>query len=344
MKKAVASALVTALALVGAASCSGTSRGARTTPAAVVSSPAPEPLTPETAAKAFRTFVSNDDVARASGDERLGLWWTSEGQSQLTAAAFRRAVAAGAPVPRYRYTSAVFYVPRLRPADPQWFVASARRTTVDRKNARTVLMAFSQIKPSQRWQLSLSALLDKKQKSPKIALDAEGYAKPLATFDSALLIPPRVVPSIQATLAEEGPQNLAADVMATGKHTTDYYNGDQKATKPKKGSGLRVNTVYATTAFPIFPLATTDGGGIVLYALSRDAVTTRIKKKSGGVPVPKDAVPFINPALVHDEIDVTQTLQFAALVPLKAKKDAGQTKAVIIAADDGVVKATVPSR
>ena len=77
----------------------------------------------------------------------------------------------------------------------------------------------------------------------------EGYAKPLATFDAALLIPPRVVPSIQATLAEEGPLNVAADVMATGKHTTDYYSSDQKATKPKKG-GVRVNTVYATTAFP----------------------------------------------------------------------------------------------
>ena len=135
-----------------------------------------------------------------------------------------------------------------------------------------------------------------------------------------MLIPPRVVPSIQATLAEEGPGNVAAKVMQTGKHTTDYYTSDQKATKPKKGSGLKINTVYATTAFPIFPLATTDGGGIVLYALSRDAVSIKNKKKPGHVPIPKDAAPFIAPDRVHNELDVTQTLQFATLVPPKPKK------------------------
>lgn len=345
MNKAVASALAMALALAGAAGCSGTAQRVRTTPAAAESSPAPEPLTPETAANAFRTFVSNDDVARASGDERLALWWTSEGQSQLTAAAFRQAMAAGDPIPRYRYDSPAFYVPRLRPVGAQWFVVTARRSTADGKDPRTAIMGFVRSKPTQRWRLSLSALLDKKQKPPKIAVDAEGYAKPLATFDTALVIQPRVVPSIQATLAEEGPGNVAAEVMATGKHTTEYYNADQKITKTaksKKGSAVHVDTVYATTTFPIFPLATTDGGGIVLYALSRDAVTSKSKKKPGRLPVPKEAVPFIDPALVHNEIDVTQTLQFAALVPPKPKKGASTGKAVIIGADGGIVKASIP--
>jgi hypothetical protein len=299
-------------------------------------------VTPQTAAKAFRDFTINDDVARASGDERLGLWWTSEGQSQLSAAAFRKAVTAGDPVPRYRYDSPVLYVPKLLPTGAQWFVARARRTTLDGKDPRTVLMGFVRTKPTQRWRLSLSTLLDKKQKPPQIYVDPQGYAKPLATFDTALLIPPRVVPSIQATLAEEGPLNVAADVMAAGKHTTGYYSSDQKATKPKKGSGLHVNTVYATTAFPIFPLATTDGGGIVLYALSRDAVTSKSKKKPGRVPVPKEAVPFLGPVKVHSEIDVTQTLQFAALVPPKVKKGETQDSAVIIASDGDVIKASAP--
>jgi hypothetical protein len=151
------------------------------------------------------------------------------------------------------------------------------------------------------------------------------------------------VPSIQATLAEEGPLNVAADVMAAGKHTTGYYSSDQKATKPKKSSSLRVDTVYATTAFPIFPLATADGGGIVLYALSRDAVTSKSKKKPGRVPVPKEAVPFLGPVKVHNEIDVTQTLQFAALVPPKAKKGETQDRAVIIASDGDVIKASAPT-
>jgi hypothetical protein len=348
MRTAVATALATALALAGLAGCSGGSSGsARARPAAAVSSPdtspPPEAVTPEAATKAFRSFVTNDDVARASGDERLALWWTSEGQSQLTAAQFRRAMSAGDPVPRYRYDAPALYVPRLRPEGVQWFVATARRSTTDGKNPQTVIMGFVKSKPTMRWRLSLATLLDKKQKLPKIAVDDEGYAKPLATFDTGLLIPPRVVPSIQATLAEEGPGNVAAKVMQTGKHTTDYYTSDQKATKPKKGSGLKINTVYTATAFPIFPLATEDGGGIVLYALSRDAVSIKNKKKPGRVPIPKDAAPFIAADRVHSELDVTQTLQFATLVPPKPKKDESTEKAVIVAADGDTIKAAVPT-
>jgi hypothetical protein len=338
-------ALATALALATLMGCSGASHEkARTRPVAAESSPdsspPPEPLTPDAAAKAFRSFVINDDVARASGDERLALWWTSEGQSQLTAAAFRRAMAAGDPIPRYRYGQPKLYVPRLLPEGPQWFVAVVSRSDVNGKNPHTVLMGFIRSKPNMRWRLSLAALLDKKLKTPKIAVDDQGYAKPLATFDTALLIPPRVVPSIQATLAEEGPGSVAAKVMDTGKHTTDFYTSDQKATKPKKSSGLHTNTVYAATSFPIFPLATTDGGGIVLYALSRDAVSIKSKKKPGHVPIPKDAAPFISADLVHSELDVNQTLQFATLVPAKKSAD---DKAVVIAADGGTIKASVPT-
>jgi hypothetical protein len=349
MKTAVASAVATALALAGTAGCSGSHERARTRPVAAESSasasasPAPRPVDPQVADKAFRSFVVNDDVARASGDERLALWWTSEGQSQLTAAAFRRAMAAGDPVPRYRYGTPTLYVPRLRPEGQQWFVAIVRRSLADGTQPHTVIMGFIRSKPTMRWRLSLATSLDPKQRPPKIAVDAEGYAKPLATFDAGLLIPPRVVPSIQATLAEEGPGNVAAKVMATGKHTTAFYTSDQKATKPKKGSGLRVDTVYATTAFPIFPLATADGGGLVLYALSRDAVSTKPKKKPGHVPVPKDAAPFIASDLVHNQLDVTQTLQFGALVPPAPKKGQSTDKAVIIAADGGTIKAGVPT-
>jgi hypothetical protein len=342
MRKAVTFALATGFAFAGVAGCSGTEHRTRTTPAAA-SSPVPVPVTPRAAAEAFRTFVSNDDVARASGDERLGLWWTSEGQAQLTAAAFRLAVTGGVPVPRYRYDTPEFYVPRLLPAGPQWFVAIARRTTIDGKDPHIALMGFVQSKPMQRWRLSLSTILDKKQKPPKIAVDADGYAKPLATFDAALSIPPREVPSIQATLAEEGPHNVAADVMATGKHTTEFYTSDQKTLKSKKSAKVRIGTVYETTSFPIFPLATVDGGGLVLYALGRDSVTMPIHKKTGRVAVPEDAVPFIGVSHVLGELDVNETLQFAAVVPPKARKGEDQTKATVIAADGGIIRASTPT-
>ncbi|MEV5705581.1 hypothetical protein [Actinoallomurus sp. NPDC052274] len=347
MNKAVTSTLVAVLTITAAAGCSGKPhRTVRTTPVAAESSPAPEPLTPDVAAKAFHSFVNNDDVARASGDERLALWWTSEGQSQLTAAAFRRAVAAGDPVPRYRYESPVFYVPRLLLTGPQWFVVSARRTTADGKDPHAVYMGFLRSKAVKRWRLSLLAVLDDKQKQPKITVDSEGYAKALATFDNALLIPPRLVPSIQATLAEEGPQNVAAQVMRAGKYTTGYYTADQKAMKNKKQkkAGVRGSSVYSATSFPIFPLATADGGGLVLYALSRDTVITKSKSKPGRLPVPDDAVPFLNSGPVKNEIDVSQTMQYVAVVPAKPKKDDGTVKAQIIGADGGTVKAAVPAK
>lgn len=353
MKNVVALTLVTTLALTGAAGCSGTPHStARTRPVAATTSPAPEPVSPRSAAKAFRAFVSNYDVARAAGDERLALWWTSEGQSQLTAAAFRRAAAAGEPVPRYRYEEPRFYVPRLRATDVQWFVVSARRTTADGKDPHTAFMGFIRSRPTQHWRLSLSALLDKKQEPPKILLDADGYAKALPTFDDSLVIPPRLVPSIQATIAEEGPHNVASRVMAAGPYTTAYYAADQKTTKTvktvtkgKKVDGLRTSVVYAATSFPIFPLATADGGGLVLYALSRDTVISKSKKKPGRVPIPKGATPFISPSLVHGMLDVSQTMQYVAVVPPKPKPKPGAAtaKADIIGADGGTVKASVPS-
>jgi hypothetical protein len=344
MRRALASAAVVALAVTAAPACSHSSHPPRATPVAAESSPPPEPLTPQTAAKAFREWVADDDVARATGDERLGMWWTSEGQSQLTTAAFRVAMDAGRPVPRYRYESPELYVPKLKPDGPQWFVAKVRRTTLDGRDPQTAIMGFVRSKSNERWRLSLSTLLDRKQKLPKLAVDADGYAKPLATFDNDLLIQPRLVSSIQATLAEEGPGNVAAKVMATGRHTTSFYASDQKITKAKKADNLRATAVYATTSYPIFPLATADGDAIVLYALSRNAVLSKInKKKPGRVPIPKDAAPFVDPKDVHGILDVTQMMQFIAVVPAKPKKDAETPKAAIIGSDSATISASAPT-
>lgn len=333
--------MVVALALTA---CSHPSHRPQASPVAAETSPAPEPLTPETAAKAFRAFVTNDDVARSSGDERLGLWWTSEGQSQLTASAFRVATAAGDPVPRYRYDSPELYVPKLLPDGMQWFVAKVRRTTLDGKDPQTAIMGFVRSRPNQRWRLSLSTLLDRKQKLPRLAVDSAGYAKPLATFDRDLLIPPRLVPSIQATLAEEGPQNVAAKVMATGKYTTSYYTSDQKHALARKADGLRATAVYATTGYPIFPLATADGDAVVLYALSRNAVLSKLsKKRLARVPIPKEAAPFVDPRHVHGILELTQMMQFIAVVPAKPKKDGVGPKAEIIGSDGATISALTPS-
>jgi hypothetical protein len=353
MARTVALPLLVALVLTAGPACSA--RGDQPAePVAAASSggsPIDERLTPGVATSAFRSFVSNDDVARASGDERLALSWTDDGQAQLTAAQFRRAAFTGDPVPRYDYSGQKFYVPRLTKY-PKWFVVTADRARKGAKGAtkQDVLLAFVRKYPESRWRLSLSTLLDKKapeaKKASQIAVDKDGYATPLATFDISLTIQPRIVSAMQATLAEEGPASLASKVMRTGPHTSGYYARDQRNEERDTERGLAYDSVYTATGFPIYGLRTADGGGLVLYALARDTVTFVKDKARGRLSVPRDAAHLLDTIVLKDELKVNETLQFAATVPAKPPGDKSRTpdknqpKASVIAADGAVVMAT----
>ncbi|MGH3659081.1 MAG: hypothetical protein ACRDUA_20710, partial [Micromonosporaceae bacterium] len=136
------------------------------------------PLTVSEARSAFDAFTNNTDVARASGDERLALQYVTDGQAQLTAAAFRRAAYVGEPLPRYRYTTPRLYVPRTD-TYPRWFVASAKRTG-DGQN-RTTVLVFTRMEPGERWKVSLTTTLDKGEKLPVPVVDRQGFATALRT-------------------------------------------------------------------------------------------------------------------------------------------------------------------
>jgi hypothetical protein len=337
-------ALVAAAVAVAVAGCSAHGKRSATPVATVAGgSPVDERLTPDIASRAFRSYVNNDDVARASGDERLALSWADDGQAQLIAAEFRKAAFTGDPVPRYGYSGQRIYVPRLSDY-PKWFVVTADRTTEDASgketDKQTVIMAFVRKSADSRWRLSLSTLLDPKVKRPQIVVGQDGYATPLATFDVGLTIQPRVVPGMQATLAEEGPASLAAKVMRTGSHTSGYYLQDQRNEARDKERGLAYDTVYAATAFPIFSLRTADGGGLVMYALSRNTVTFVKDKKHGHLSVPRNAAHLLDTIVLKDELDVTETLQFAAIVPAKPTGTKNKTNAPAKAAARASVVAT----
>jgi hypothetical protein len=326
--------MTAALALTAVTGCTR-QREKPTAPVAFASGPAPERLTPEVARQAFRAYVTNEDVARASGDERLALSWAADGQSQLIAAAFRKAAFTGEPVPRYHYANPRLYVPRLS-TYPQWFVVIADRTTrngngggagrspaggprsaPESRSKRTAIMAFHRASPSARWRLSLTTVLNQKAKVPHVAVDGEGYATPLATFDADLLIQPRSVPGIQATLAAEGAGSVAVTVMRTGTYTSGYYTQTRRSKKRASEAGLAYDTVFTATSFPIFPLRTADGGGLVLYALSQNTVTF-LKNKNGHLSIPRDAAHLLDTLVLKDELNATKTLQFAAAVPARA--------------------------
>lgn len=356
--------LTLALAASAGAGCTshGGKRRVEPVPVAAGGSTIDDRLTPQIATGAFRSYVVNDDVARASGDERLALSWADDGQAQLIAAEFRKAAFTGDPVPRYVYSGQRFYVPRLTQF-PKWFVVVADRSAqtgaaagtaagagaaaATGKDTRTVLMAFVRKSVDSRWRLSLSTILDHGVKPPQIPVDKDGYATPLATYDTGLTIQPRIVPGVQATLAEEGPESLATKVMRAGPHTSGYYLTDQRNERRDAGRGLAYDTVYAATGFPIYALRTADGGGIVLYALSRNTVTFVKDKKHGHLSVPRNAAHLLDTIVLQDELDVTETLQFATTVPAKPPGQRGKTavpgkttaKAAVVAADGAVIAA-----
>jgi hypothetical protein len=343
-------AAVAALLLAGVTGCAQQQKPPMT-PITLASAPAPERLTPDVAARAFRAYVVNEDVARASGDERLALSWAGDGQAQLIAGAFRKAAFTGDPAPRYGYANERLYVPRLN-TYPQWFVAVADRTTragdarpgsgptaAEARTKSTVIMVFVRTAPAARWRLSLTTLLNKKAKLPQIPVDREGYATPLATFDGGLVIQPRGVPAIQATLAAEGSGSVAAGVMRTGAYTSGYYTETRKAKKRASDAGLAYDTVFTATAFPVFSLRTSDGGGLVMYALSQNTVTFLKDHQKGHLAIPRDAAHLLDTLVLRDEVNVTETLQFAATVPARPTGRKPQPKADVIATDGAVTKA-----
>ena len=347
--------LVAALAVVpvAASACGGSAPEVRPTTLVTTTKPEPLPLTLEVARREYRAFLANDDVARAAGDERLALTWVSDGESALTAAEYRRAAFDGDPVKRYDYGTPKLYVPKLEPdVYPQWFVASVpRQERGDSKSRRTVLMAFILRAPGERWTLSLRTVLAPKAKEPKVVVDAYGYAEPMNTADTSVLIRPREVPGIQATVASEGPDSVAARVMKSGPLTTGYYAKARKERRRAKAKGLTRTTVITATQYPIFQLRTENGGGLVLYSLFRSTVTgvEDEEDETAKPPIPPEAEHLLDGTIEGDEVHVFETLQFAAFDPARPKEGRGgrggapaRPKAEVIAEAGGVHKADTP--
>lgn len=350
-------AALLAAVLLAVSACSGEESRRPTAPVAVTSTPVPEPLTPQVAAREFRAYLANDDVARASGDERLALNWVSDGQAQLTAAEFRKAAFDGEPVPRYQYSDQVLYVPRLvTDIYPHWFVAVAERTERTERPApgqtgrpgqsgrpasETSIMTMIRRSADTPWQLSHATVRYGKAKLPEILVDEDGYATALSTTDRALLISPKSLPGIQSAIAEEGPQSVPARLMKPGEDTTGLYRLARKVREDAEEDGLVSNPVFPATLFPIFALRTEDEGALVMYALSRDTVTYAEGHK-GVPPVPHDAAHLLDGLEYGNELHVVQTLQFAAYDP---PKEGGRRPArAEVIASAGAVTRAVASR
>jgi hypothetical protein len=337
-----------------ASGCAGSEPEARpTTVAATSEKIEPERLTLAVAEREFQTFVTNDEVSRAAGDERLALTWVSDGESPLTAAEYRKAAFDGDPVRRYVYDKPKLYVPKLKPdVFPQWFVASVTRSVPGDKGdtkKENALMAFILRSPEGRWTLSLKTEMAPKAKLPKVVLDSEGYATALATADTSVLIRPREMPGIQATMAYEGPDSVAAKVMKSGPVTTGYYEASRKDKRKARRKDLTLQTVLTATPYPIFALRTEHGGGLVMYTLFRNSITgvkDKEKNPTAKPPIPPEIAHLLDGTVEGNEIHVSETLQFAAFDPARPKNgkngDTHRAKADVLADAGGIYKAATP--
>ncbi|WP_433240318.1 hypothetical protein [Actinomadura nitritigenes] len=344
--RAVAAAVLLVPPLMAGGCGGGDKPRARPTPVMPSTTPPqPVPLTLDVAQKAFQTYITDEDVARAAADERLALTWTSDGQSLLTAAEFRKAAFDGDPVRRFTYGKPKLYVPKLKAdAYPQWFVASVDRSVAgDKKSKESALMGFILRSPTDDWHLTLATELAPKARLPKIQTDPDGYAEPLGSDDSTVLIRPRDVGGIQATMAAEGAASVAAKVMETGPLTSGYYQQTKRAKKKAKEQDLTLTIVYTATPYPYFGLRTKGGGGLILYSLFRNNAVVGPGAPGPKPEIPKEAEHLLDGTVEGDEIDTTATFQFAAYDPPRAKKGKPQPKAELVADDGAISKAATPT-
>ena len=254
--------------------------------------------------------------------------------------AYEQAGYTGTPAPRYRYGAATVYVPQMK-SFPLWFAAVVPRTPIRGGPARTAIMVFSRPAAADSWQLSLSALLQPGAALPRVALDATGHATALATFDHNLLVSPNSVGAVQAALANDGPGAAVSTVVAAGPYTTGVHDQIVTAKRSATRLGLSYDSLLQGSSFPLYALATADGGALVLYSLVRSTVILRTAKRQQ-IQIPPAFAPMLyatGRVLIRSELDTGETYQYAAYVPANqpAGKPPGQMR--VIAADGGPTSA-----
>ncbi len=304
--------------------------------------PPPGEVSVAYARQVLRAFLTTDDVARAAGAESLELSLVSEAQLPLTASAYEQAGYTGTPAPRYRYGAAAVYVPQMT-SFPLWFVAVAPRIPARGGPARTAIMVFSRPAATDSWQLSMSTLLQPGTAAPRLALDATGHATALATFDHKLLVSPNSVGAVQAALADDGPRAAVSTLMAAGPYTTGVHDQIVTAKRAVTRQGLRYDSVLQGSSFPLYALATSDGGALVLYSLVRSTVVLTRAHQQRQIQIPPAFAPILYAAgrvIIQSELDTGETYQYAAYVPpdQPAGKPAAQLR--VIAADGGPTSAS----
>ena len=256
------------------------------------------------AAKAFAEYVATDDMLRAGQD---GSYWPSQlvrdGQSELTAVEYR--FNADHP-PRRAWGTPKFLVPRLRVGDPLWFSAAVVR------DGRTAIATFAK---GTDWRLSSLSLLEKDARLPKIELDADGYATSVPPDDKKIMISPKFMAPLHATVAERGSNGIAVGLIAPGPYTTEIAKRIALDRAHWKGTGYSsYDSILSAGDYPVYALRATDGSALIQYSLTRTTTVTT-KSDKDVLPVPAEARWFFDNATVPRMYRIVELRQYATVVP-----------------------------
>ncbi|GAA0948738.1 lipoprotein [Nonomuraea longicatena] len=322
--------------MAGAVACSGapeTGLSAKVDPTPAATGPAAEPaataalVTPEQAREVFATITSTDNLARAMGSHMYAEQLNRDGQNSLTSTAFQ--VNDGRPPTRAWGPPEVF-VPRFTAEEGSpWFTALATR------DGRPTLLTF--VRGDSGWRLSLAAELVPGEKAPEVALDAEGYATVVPPEDKSVLIGPKFMAPLHATVAETGSGGVAAELLTAGPYTTEVAAKSAADRKKWELDGYSYDAIFTPGDNPVYALRTADGGALIQYTLTRATTTTPATKsaESEGVPVPREARWAIDVSRARRSLKIYEVNQYATAVPPATST----TRATVIARDGAIHRA-----
>jgi len=285
---------------------------------------------------AYETYLTVSETAAATGDEASALTVVTSAQWAQTRSQYTALASAGTPLPRYRYGTPTFYVPGL-PGFPEWFVVAADRTTVTGgKPGATdhTLMLFAREKKTEDWTLSGTAVLSRPL--PAIARNADGYAVPVPTKDTTLLLRPDVAGATQAAVVDDGPSSPAAAVVAAGPLTTGLYAAQAARASAEEARGLQYQWLLQGAPYPQVGLRLAgSGSALIMYGMYLNTSNEYPNLVAGSpIPVPPEFTPLLAaPTEVgYHAVFANWAYQFAAIDPPATARDG---KLDVIASQSG---------
>jgi hypothetical protein len=270
------------------------------------------------ARSAFTSYVSVSTATAASGARAKALGVVANAQWAEVKAQYEALASTGTPVPRYRYGTPRFDLP-APDGYLQWFMVTVPRSAETGGQLGAVVdtvMVFSRAAAHLPFTLDGTFGIDKPL--PPLAYDSDGYAVSEPEVDAGMLLPPDVVGPSQAAVADEGPRNPAAAVIAAGPQSTGLYAAQAAQGRAEHARGLAYQWLLEGAPFPQFQLRLRSGADLVLYGMYLNTTLEHPNLTIGSpLPVPAGFSPlFAAPTEVgYHEVLANWTYQFAAIDP-----------------------------